>query len=351
MIDFSRASLTKLSVSYVGNKGLGEELTIGEKNIEIQDDFVKETLVRYFTQGFKTDVYYQFKGKVDISLASVANACEDIFKNENEFLTATKTIANHLYNQSMHPKIKGGELFIAHFDDVTLDGELCDAIGIFKCENKETYLKVYQHLDNFEIESDNGIDIHKLDKGCLVFNTNKKDGYKLSIIDTNNKIADCAQYWEEDFLNAKLLPNGYYYTKNFMDATRGFCEEVLTEANNVSKQNQMMMLNKSTSYFKDKDRFNTGVFEKEVLQEPELIEAFRNYKTEYNNRLNLNDIEEFDVSKTAVKKNNKYMRSVVKLDKNFHIYIHSKHEYVEQGYDEEKGLKYYKLFYLNEAAG
>jgi len=42
------------------------------------------------------------------------------------------------------------------------------------------------------------------------------------------------------------------------------------------------------------------------------------------------------------------MRSVVKLDKNFHIYIHSKHENVERGFDNEKGLKYYKLFYVNE---
>ncbi|MCE3259354.1 MAG: nucleoid-associated protein [Bacteroidetes bacterium] len=42
------------------------------------------------------------------------------------------------------------------------------------------------------------------------------------------------------------------------------------------------------------------------------------------------------------------MRTVVKLDKNFHIYIHGRHDYVENGYDEAKGLKYYKLFYTNE---
>ena len=131
--------------------------------------------------------------------------------------------------------------------------------------------------------------------------------------------------------------------------SRGFCEEVLTEANNVDKQNQMMMLNKSASYFKDKNHVTVKDFEKEVLVEPEVISAFKDYRANYNDKLNLTAVEEFDVSNTAVKKNAKYMRSIVKLDKNFHIYIHSKHEYIERGFDEERGLKYYKLYYVTES--
>ena len=348
MIDFSRATLTHFTVHFVGNKGLGEELTLNESTIELKDEFVKETLLRYFLSPFKTDIYHEFKGKIDISLASVANACEDIFTTRQKFIEASRQMATHLHNQSMHPKIKGGEFYTCFFKDAMVDGELCDAVGLFKTENKETFLKVFQHMDSFEIDCDNGININKLDKGCLVFNTDKKNGYKLSIVDTNNKIAECALYWEEDFLNAKLKPNAYYHTRNFMDASRGFCEEVLTEANNVEKQDQMMMLNRSTGYFKEKDKFNIRDFEKEVLVQPEVIEAFNDYRQDFNKRLDLTAIDEFDVSPTAVKKNQKYMRSVVKLDKNFHIYIHSKHDYVERGFDEERGLKYYKLFYVNE---
>jgi len=43
------------------------------------------------------------------------------------------------------------------------------------------------------------------------------------------------------------------------------------------------------------------------------------------------------------------MKSVVKLDKNFHIYVHGRHDYIERGYDEAKGMKYYKLYFTNEA--
>jgi len=327
---------------------LGEELTCSEKVFEFKDDFVKETVLRYFLTPFKTDIYYQFKGKLDVSLASVANACEDLFTSRKDFVEHSKSVATHLYNQSMHPKIKGGEFYVCYFKDAVVDGELVDAVGFFKTENKETFLKVYQHVDAFDIDCDNGININKLDKGCLVFNTDKKNGYKMSIIDNNNKSAEVALYWEEDFLNATLKTNGYYHTKNFMDTSRGFCEEILTEANSVNKQDQMMMLNKSASYFKEKDNFNIKDFEKEVLVQPEIIEAFNDYRTDFNKRLDLTAVDEFEVSPTAVKKNQKYMKSVVKLDKNFHIYIHSKHEYVERGFDEERGLKYYKLFYVNE---
>lgn len=348
MIDFTRAQLTHFSVHFVGNKGLGEELTCSQKAFEFKDDFVKETVLRYFLSPFKTDIYHQFKGKIDVSLDSVANAVEDLFQSRKNFMDVSKKVATHLYNQSMHPKINGGEFFVCYFTDAVIDGELCDAVGFFKTENKETYLKVFQHMDDFDIDCDNGININKLDKGCLVYNIDKKGGYKMSIIDTNNRNAECALYWEEDFLNAKIKANAYYHTKNFMDASRGFCEEILTEENNVQKQDQMMMLNKSASYFKEKDRFNLKDFEHEVLVQPEIIEAFNDYRHDFNKRMDLTAIDEFDVSQTAVKKNAKFMRSVVKLDKNFHIYIHGKHDYVEKGFDEERGLKYYKLFYVNE---
>ncbi|MDI9340517.1 MAG: nucleoid-associated protein [Sediminibacterium sp.] len=348
MIDFTRAELTHITVHYVGNKNNGEELTLSSNPLVFKDDFVKETLLRYFLSPFKTDIYYQFKKSVDVSIRSVPQLCEELFSSRKNFQDISKEVAQHLYNQSMHPKIKGGEFFVCFFKDAMVDGELCDAVGFFKSENKEQFLKVYQHVEEFDVDTENGIAINKLDKGCLVFNTDSSNGYKLSVIDTNNKIAECALYWEDDFLGSKLKQNAYYHTKNFMDASRGFCEEILTEANNVAKQDQMMMLNRSTGFFKEKDRFNLNEFEKEVLVEPEIINAFKDYRTDYNKRMDLTAIDEFDVSATAVNKNKKYMRSVVKLDKNFHIYIHSRHDYVERGYDEDRGLKFYKLYYTNE---
>jgi hypothetical protein len=43
-------------------------------------------------------------------------------------------------------------------------------------------------------------------------------------------------------------------------------------------------------------------------------------------------------------------KSVLKLDKNFHIYVHGNRQLIERGYDDEKGMNYYKVFFNNEAA-
>lgn len=348
MIDFTRSELTHFATHYVGNKGLGETLNLTERLIEISDDFLKDTIMRYFISPFKTDIYYQFKSKNEMHYHDVKSYVAEMFDDRKLFVHNSQRIAEHLYNQSMHPKINGGEFYVTYFRDCNVDGVICDAVGLFKTERKDTYLNVVGIGTEYDLECNNGINIHKLDKGCIIFNTDKENGYKVSVIDSNNKIADCAFYWIEDFLNTKMKQNSYFHTSNFIDTCKGFCEEVLTESNNVSKSDQMMMLNKSTSFFKEKDKFDINEFEKEILPQAELKEAFRDYRKTYNDKMDLTAIDDFDISATAVKKNQKFMKSVVKLDKNFHIYIHGRHDYVEKGYDEEKGLKFYKIFYVNE---
>ena len=39
----------------------------------------------------------------------------------------------------------------------------------------------------------------------------------------------------------------------------------------------------------------------------------------------------------------RYFKSVIKLDSNFHIYVHGKREWIERGFDEEKKLIIIKL--------
>lgn len=42
------------------------------------------------------------------------------------------------------------------------------------------------------------------------------------------------------------------------------------------------------------------------------------------------------------------LKSVIKLDKNFHIYVHGRRDLIERGFDEEKGKKYYKVYFDEE---
>ncbi len=348
MIEFKRAELEQLSVHYVGNNGNGEESAYSKQTFKFNEEFVKETLLNFFLTPFKTDIYFQFAKEHSIALNDVHSITEKIFENKSSFHDASIELAKHLYHQSNHPKIKGGEFYMAYFNHISVDGELCDAIGIFKSENRETYLKVFQHLDEFDIACENGININKLDKGCLIFNTDKKNGYKISIVDNSHKIAEAALYWTEDFLNVKIRQERYFHTQQLLNTATSFCKEVLTEENNVERPDQMLIMDKSLNYFKEKDKFNMHEFENEVMGAPELVDAFRSFANQYNNENNLNAIEEFDISKTAVKKNQKYLRSVIKLDKNFHVYVHSRHDFIKKGFDEEKGMNYYTLYFNKE---
>jgi hypothetical protein len=64
----------------------------------------------------------------------------------------------------------------------------------------------------------------------------------------------------------------------------------------------------------------------------------------------MNDIRfetSFDISEQAVKKQSRMFKSVLKLDKNFHVYIHGDRNLIEQGVD-ENGRKFYKIYYEKE---
>jgi hypothetical protein len=57
--------------------------------------------------------------------------------------------------------------------------------------------------------------------------------------------------------------------------------------------------------------------------------------------------DRFAISADAVKRQARVFKSVLKLDKNFHIYIHGDRNKIEQGVD-ENGRKFYKIYYEQE---
>ena len=57
--------------------------------------------------------------------------------------------------------------------------------------------------------------------------------------------------------------------------------------------------------------------------------------------------DRFTISADAVKKQARVFKSVLKLDKNFHIYIHGDRNKIERGVD-EAGRKFYKIYYEQE---
>jgi hypothetical protein len=56
------------------------------------------------------------------------------FENPASLHENSKNITNHLFEQSNHPHIKNGEVYVTYLTNVNIDNNVVDAIGIFKSE-------------------------------------------------------------------------------------------------------------------------------------------------------------------------------------------------------------------------
>ena len=140
----------------------------------------------------------------------------------------------------------------------------------------------------------------------------------------------------------------YYNTHNVLSLCKNFVTKELPQQFDVSKADQIDFLNKSVKFFKEKDSFEMDEFTNEVIVQPDVIESFNKYRSDYQREHDIDFADNFAISETAVKKQARVFKSVIKLDKNFHIYIHGNRELIEQGID-EKGRKFYKIYYQEES--
>ncbi|MEE1203114.1 MAG: nucleoid-associated protein, partial [Bacteroidales bacterium] len=96
------------------------------------------------------------------------------------------------------------------------------------------------------------------------------------------------------------------------------------------------------------NQFDMERFGDEVMESDELKQSFKDYKAQYERDFDVDLADNFTLNELAFRKGQRFFRSVMKLDKNFTIYIHGARNRVEQGEDAETGMKYYKFLYENE---
>lgn len=347
MLHLTETDLTKMVMHRVGNKLRDEEIRFSKSPVNF-DYSVKDLLLRYFLSSFRSTEYYNLYHESDTQLNVVFNHVSQIFDDPENLYSQSIHLARHLYDQSTHPRVKDGEFYVVYFTNCVIDGEVTDAVGMFKSETKETFLKVYPTEDNFSIEYEDGININRLDKGCLIVNTERDRGYLVSIVDNLSKITE-AQYWRDHFLQVRQRTDNFYQTENMMRLCKQFVTEKLPEEFDVTRADQADFLLKSSQFLKENEDFEMNNFADEVFHQPEIKNTFDQFRTQYEEEMDLELSDNFKISEEAVKKQARYFKSVIKLDKNFHIYVHGKRERIVKGYDEERGLNFYQLFFDHES--
>ncbi|MDR1169898.1 MAG: nucleoid-associated protein [Prevotellaceae bacterium] len=335
----NEALIDSLVLHLVGNRVNDELLTLSKSPANI-DDEITSILSSFFITPFKTDKYFNFNHPDGFENNEVFKAVALIFNNPDNLYESSVKLAERLFDITDNSKTRGGEFYAVYFNECTVDGEETEAVGLFKSESRETFLKIYPTSDNFILEKEEGISLRKIDKGCMIFNLEKDRGFLISIADIRS---GDEKYWCEDFLQIRLFDNNYTKTQSAMKVCKNFVSEKLPEEFDVSKADQIDILNRSMDYFKSHEVFDKPEFEQEVLRQPEVIESFRGFDQADDIPMDMT----FEIDTDAVKKQSKIFKSVLKLDKNFHIYIHGDRSMIERGEDE--GKKYYRIFYENES--
>jgi hypothetical protein len=347
MFTLTDIQLSSLATHYVGNQAAGDVLQLSRQTVDIDSEELKQILLQYFLAPFKETASYNLWHPADLKLNEVMHFVSNIFDSPDDLLKESANLARHLYDITTLPQIKSGELHVAYFKGCPVNGIMTDAVGIYKTESKSKYLKLSEEKNGYQFSPDEGINPEKMDKGCIIFNTNKDEGYLVYVIDKTAKGGE-AQFWKDNFLKIRAAADDYHATEDYIRLCKDFIVEHVPTEYEVERVQQIEMLNKSVAYFKKNDQFQKKEFTEEVFTDPELIKSFNKYEKKYQDDYEITFEKEFDISDAAVKKNARILKSVLKLDKNFHVYIHGKRELIERGFDERTGLNYYKIYFEEE---
>ncbi len=349
MINLYSAQIESLSIHRVGNKSKAEGVFMSSDPYPLTDELtplIKEFFFKPFRE--KEENYYKFVHDTDLEFHTLCELANKIFDNPAATHMLSEEIVKHLYDQSEHPHIKSGEVYIAHIENVSVDNIKVDALGIFKSELKQDFLQFRESGENLEMLLEQGINLNKLDKGCLILNHKQEEGYKILSVDANRYDT---KYWLENFLGVAMFEDDNFYTKKYLKFCQDFAKDVVLPAED--KKEEVLFMNRAVNHFAKNNDFNENTFVNEVLENPDLIPEFRHYKQEQAPKYNIEDLTDFSISNKAVSTQRKKIKNLIQLDTNIQIKLdfvngESAEKFVEKGWDEEKQMYYYLVYFNKE---
>lgn len=370
MLELFNTQIESLSIHQIGNMQKGEPIFLSQQAYLLNDQ-ITSILKEYFLKPFrdKEENYMHFVNETSLEFNEMFGIASEIFSNPSTIHNHSLRIAQLLYEQSNHPHIKSGELYVAYLSHITLDNVKVEAIGIFKSEMKQNFLQFEQSQNQLDILLEEGVNVNKLDKGCLIFNANEEEGYKILSVDSNRYDT---KYWTEQFLGIDALADDAFFTKKYLKMCQDFAKEVVLPTE--GKQEEILFMNRAVNHFAKNDEFEETHFLNEVLGDkvfkkefaPEedegeqfpregyidLIPEFKNFKENKGKKYYIEDVSSFPIVNKAVSDMRKKIKNTIELDTNIQIQLdfinpESAEKFVEKGWDEERGMFYY-LIYFNE---
>jgi hypothetical protein len=345
MISRKNASISKFIIHKVGNKFNDTKNAFSEKLVDF-DEASYDLMLPFLLRPFGSVVQsYRFNHHANISLNEINSYSAQIFNDDDAFIEVSKHIVTHLYEQSTSANIKTGDVLIVMFEGIEFREITTNAIGVFKIENKVEFFQTYLENKSYDVLVQKGISSKKVDKGCLILNQSDTEGPIILSVDNNSYDA---QYWINQFLNIKYADDANNHTKQYIELCKEFSTEILKTTYGAQEQNTFLA--KTIDFFKENEVVNVERFKDEIFEEDKHKLLFDNYKKTFEEEQNIVLRNQFDVAESVVTKEKKKFKTDIKLDTNIQIKLdidapEASSEYLERGYDDEKKMHYYKVFF------
>jgi len=227
--------------------------------------------------------------------------------------------------------------FTVGWNNFSIDGLEGPAVGFFFSRNNENYLS----LNSGEPVLLRGLPMKKPEFACLLMQEPAGEIRMFCQVPQGG-------FWSESLFPFIRKTDDAFHAREFFKMCKSFSEDVLVKEQHKPREEQVEFLSDSLSFAEQNKSVNFKDFKQDVLKEPAIIDAFDQYQEEYAGRKQWSPPDQFAVSEQSQNQAKKFVKSIIKLDKNFHIYVHGNKERIEKGFDSDKRLHFYTLWFEAE---
>ncbi|NNE92579.1 MAG: hypothetical protein HKN23_13110, partial [Verrucomicrobiales bacterium] len=206
---FTEARLSGMALAKIGNPLRKEPLQTSKTLCQFQEEDA-DLLTHCFLKPFRSLELHEL---VDPESNELFKYTSEVFDDTASLVDKSALISRHLYANSNHPNIKSGDLCVALLDGILVNGEFTQAICIVKSESKVPFLQVALVDGDLQLKTQQGIYPDKIDKGCLILNHGRADGFAVYLFDKSGN----TQFWNREFVNAQPTRNDDYLTRRYSE--------------------------------------------------------------------------------------------------------------------------------------
>ncbi len=346
-IDYTETRLAGLSLAKVGNLSRDEPLETSRTLCRVADADA-DLLTSCFLKSFKSLDPHRLHHHRELTGNELFASAFAIFDDKTTLLEQGARIARHLAARSNHPNIRSGDLCIALIDKVKIGDQYHQALSIVKSESKVPFLQVTSVDGDLKLTTQQGINPDKIDKGCLIINHSRSEGFVVYLFD---KTGGSTHFWTNEFVGATPVESDEYLTKRYSELCVAFAEKGLPA--DALQEERIEVASKAIGYLNNAEQFDIDEFQEIALADPGRIERFEAFKDAYEEEKGRVFKDRFAVSKPEAKKAKRRLKSHLKLDVGVDLKFSSKcidraDTLVERGYAQAKGMHYIKIFYNKE---